>query len=60
MKSKENSLSLKNLRDKSSSIKHSFGEKFKILNKSRKSKYAGENQVSLIIDSVKEKIMFKL
>ena len=48
MKSKESSLSLRNLKDKSFNIKHSLGDKFKILNpKSRKSsKFAGENQVN--------------
>ncbi len=45
MKNKEKSLSLKNLKDKSTTLKHSLGDKFKILNKSRKSKFAGENQV---------------
>lgn len=43
--SKEKSLSLRNLKDKSNTLKQSIGDKFKLLNKSRKSKYAGENQV---------------
>jgi len=46
MKSKEKSLSLRNLKDKSNTLKQSLGDKFKILQKSRKSKYAGENQVN--------------
>ena len=46
MKSKEKSLSLRNLKDKSNTLKQSLGDKLKILQKSRKSKYAGENQVN--------------
>jgi hypothetical protein len=45
MKNKEKSLSLRNLKDKSNTLKQSLGDKFKILQKSRKSKFAGENQV---------------
>lgn len=46
LKSKEKSLSLRNLKEKSSTLKQSFGDKLKILQKGRKSKYAGENQVN--------------
>lgn len=46
-KNKEKSLSLKNLKDKSINIKHSLGDKFKILQKPRKPKFTGENQVRL-------------
>lgn len=45
-KSKEKTLSLKNLKEKSSSIKHSLGDKLKILQKPRKSKFDGENQLA--------------
>lgn len=44
-KTRENSLSLKNLKDKSINIKHSLGDKLKILQKPRKPKFTGENQV---------------
>ena len=46
-KSKDKSLSLKSLKDKTSTIKHSIGDKFKALQQrgSKKSKFAGENQV---------------
>ena len=45
MKSKEHSLSLRNLKDKMN-IKSSISEKFKMLKKPGKPKYAGENQVN--------------
>ena len=45
-KNKESSLSLRNLKDTSSNIKQSFGDKLKKLKKPSKSKYAGENQVN--------------
>lgn len=45
-KNRESSLSLKNLKDKTSNIKQSLGDKFKILQKPRKPKFAGENQVN--------------
>lgn len=45
-KTKEKSLSLKNLKDKSLTIKHSIGDKFKAMRGSKKSKFAGENQVN--------------
>lgn len=45
-KSRENSLSLKNIKEKSSNIKHSLGDKLKILQKPRKPKFTGENQVN--------------
>jgi hypothetical protein len=53
-KTKDKSLSLKSLKDKSSNfkgsitnIKHSIGDKFKSLQRSgSKKKYSGENQVS--------------
>lgn len=44
-KNKEKSMSLKNLKDKSVNIKNSLGDKFKILQKPRKPKFTGENQV---------------
>lgn len=44
-KTKDKSLSLKNLKDKSSNLKQSLGDKFKISLKSRKPKFTGENQV---------------
>jgi hypothetical protein len=46
-KNRESSLSLKNLKEKSLNIRQSFGDKFKILNKSKKQKFSGENQVIL-------------
>jgi hypothetical protein len=49
-KAKEKSMSLKSLKDKSLNIKHSIGDKFKSLHQrgSKKSKFAGENQVLLL------------
>ena len=44
-KTKDKSLSLKNLKDKSNNLKQSLGDKFKISLKSRKPKFTGENQV---------------
>lgn len=50
IKSKDKSLSLKNLKEKSINIKQSFGDKFKLLNRSssKKNKFNGENQVFIL------------
>jgi hypothetical protein len=58
-KSKDKSLSIRSLKDKTSSIKSSIGDKFKSLQQrgSKKSKFNGENQVNFLFFSSSSHIL---